>query len=117
MGIGSKLKAARSRAMISGFVNLVSGYLTGLLAGVPLDRENGEAEAVIMLSPGKRDTEVYIVVLSVDRQITRVCKKYSAGELGGALSGKMQAAGVDLGGMVQSHIPDTTPDEPLNEEV
>lgn len=106
--------------MIGGFVKLASSKLTGLLAGVPLDREAGEAQAVIMLSPGKRDTDIYIVALSFDgkeRKIARICRKYTADELGSMLSGKMSAAGVDLGEMVQANLPsEDVTDEPLKEE-
>lgn len=116
MGVFNKLKGARSRALLGNFVNFISSYLTGFLAGVPLDREAGEAEAVIILSPGKRDTDIYIVVLSTDRKIARVCRKYTAEKLSGALSGKMQAAGVDLGDMVQANMPEESNDEPLKEE-
>lgn len=114
MAVKDRLNEAKNTAQAAGIVVLFSNYLKNLLAGIPLDRKSGEAEATIMLSPGRVNTKIYIVVLNTDRKITRVCQKYSAVKLGAHLIGWMKANGVDIDKIIPADIQE--PQEPLNED-
>ena len=111
MAVKDRLDEAKNTTQAAGIVVVFSNYLKNLLAGIPLDRKKGEAEATIMLSPGRLNTKIYIVVLNTDRKITRVCQKYSAIKLGAKILGKMKAAGVDVDRIIPADI-----QEPLNED-
>lgn len=108
------MEDAKNATQAAGIVVLFSNYLKNLLAGIPLDRKSGEAEATIMLSPGRLNTKIYIVVLNIDRKITRVCQKYSALKLGAQIISKLKADGVDVDKIIPADI--QAPQELLNED-
>ena len=105
------MEDTKNTTQAASIVVLFSNYLRNLLAGIPLDRKSGEAEATIMLSPSRLNTKIYIVVLNTDRKITRVCQKYSAIKLGAQLLSQLKAQGIDIDKIIPADI-----QEPLNED-
>ena len=111
MAVKDRLEDTKNTTQAAGIVVMFSNYLKNLLAGIPLDRKKGEAEATIMLSPGRLNTKIYIVVLNTDRKITRVCQKYSAIKLGAQILSQLKAQGMDIDKIIPADI-----QEPLNED-
>lgn len=97
-----KIKEARNKAILGGFVNILSGKLHGLVTGFP--RLPEEKDVVIILVPDKNDMDVKIVARIDETHINRICKEYKASELAGMIQGKMADAGIDLEGMVQKNV-------------
>lgn len=104
MSILDKIKDVRSKALLGGFVHVLSGKLYNLVQGCP--RLPEEKDVVILLIPDKGDTDVKIVARTHETHLNRICKEYKASELAGMLQGKMSDAGIDLEGMVQKNMPD-----------
>lgn len=102
MGLMDKIKDVRNKALLGGFVNILSGKLHNLVQGVPRFQE--EKDVVILLEPGKDDMNVKIVARIDETHISRICKVYKASELAGMIQGKMADAGIDLEGMVQKNM-------------
>lgn len=102
-----KIKETRNKALLGGFVNILSGKLHGLVTGFP--RLPEEKDVAILLVPDKSDMDVKIVARIDETHINRICKVFKASELAGMIQGKMADAGVDLDGMVQKNMPDGMP--------
>lgn len=97
-----KIREKRNEVLLEAVAKQVSKRLHGFMQGIPLGE--GEREAVIMLSPGEKDTDVYIVALDELGKVVRVCSKYYATGLVAMLGGKLQDAGVDLSGLMPQGV-------------
>lgn len=112
MAVSDRLNKKKYATVSGGIVFFFGRFLRKLLKGMPLDKKNGEVGATIMLSPGLIDTKIYIVALTKERKIVRVCEQYSAKDLGVELLCQMQAHGVDVDAITQGfNMP-----QPVNED-
>ncbi len=97
MGLLNKVRNKRNELVFEKLAKHISGRLAAFCEGMPL--ADGEKEMAVMLAPRKDDTTVYLVALNEHGQIVRVAVRYSGVELAALVSGKLNAAGVDLNGI------------------
>ena len=99
-GIIGKLKKKRNNVLLHAVLVKIADALYQFRQGFPLGAD--EKEVVFMLSPEKKDLNVYIVSLKEKNEkieITRMCAQYKGTELVSRLGDKLQAEGLNLSDM------------------
>ena len=96
-GIIGKLKKKRNNVLLHAVLVKIADALYQFRQGFPLGAD--EKEVVFMLSPEKKDLNVYIVALNEKAEIKRMCAKYKGTELVARLGDQLQAEGLNLADM------------------
>ncbi len=89
-----KLKRKRNDMLLQTVQAKIAERLYKFQQGFPLGTD--EKEVVFMLSPEKKDLNVFIVALNEKAEIKRMVAKYTASELVARLGDRLQEEGLNL---------------------